>query len=195
MPRQKPRNGGGVIDGCGQAHAAQVGAHRLKPRQRQHQLVAAFGFRQRVDLVHHHTLHTFEHARRVFVAGEQRKRFRSGQQDMRRVGALAFLDMGRGVAGAVLDPDRQAGLVNWGAQVALDVGRQRLERADIKRVQTVARVVCQIHQRRQEPGQRLATARGRDQQQARIVRPVQHVLLMRMDGPSTGVEPCLKGSG
>ena len=168
-------------------------AHGLQPRQRQHQLVAAFAFGQSVNLVHHHPLHTLEHARRVFVAGEQRQRLRGRQKNMWRIGALPFLDVLRGVTGAILDPDRQTGLVNRGAQVALDVCGQCLERADVKRVQPVARRLGQLCERRQEPGQRLATPGRRDQQKAWIVGAVQHVLLMRMDGPPTRVEPRGKG--
>ena len=68
----------------------QIGAERLQAGQRQHQLVAALAFGQGVDFVDHDALEPFEHARRVFVADQQGKAFGRGQQDMRRVGALAF---------------------------------------------------------------------------------------------------------
>ena len=49
-----------------------------------------------------------EDAGGVFVAEEEGEAFGRGQQDMRRVGALAAALGVGGVAGAVLDPDRQA---------------------------------------------------------------------------------------
>ena len=80
-----------VIHGGRQSHAAQIGTQRLQPRQGQHQLIAPLAFGQCVDFIHDHALQPFEHARGVFVAGQQRKAFRRCQQDMGRVGALAFL--------------------------------------------------------------------------------------------------------
>ena len=51
-------------------------------------------------------------------------------------------------------------------QVAGDVGGQRLQRADIERVQAGARRGVQVDQAGQEPGERLAAAGRRDQQHA-----------------------------
>ena len=108
--------------------------------RQQHQLVAALAFGQRVDLVDDHPLQAREDARRVFVAEQQGEAFGRGQQDMRRVGALAAALGVGGVAGAVLDPDRQARAFDRGAQVAADVGGQRLERRDVEGVEALVRV-------------------------------------------------------
>jgi hypothetical protein len=77
-------------------------------------------------------------ARGVFVAEEQGEAFGRGQQDMRRVGALAAALGVGGVAGAVLDPDRRPA-PSMGGQVAADVGGQRLEGRDVEGVQAGGR--------------------------------------------------------
>jgi hypothetical protein len=73
------------------------------------ELVAAFGFGEGVDFVDDDPLQALENARGVFVAEEEREAFGRGQEDMRRVGALAAALGVGGVAGAILDPDLQAG--------------------------------------------------------------------------------------
>ena len=195
MARQKTRDGGGVIHGGRQAHAAQIGAEGLQAGQRQHQLITALGVGQCVDFIDHHALEAREDAGGVLVGGQQGKAFRRGQQDMRRVGALAAFGMGGGVAGAVLDPDGQAHLGHGGLQVALDIGGQRLERRDIEGVQ--ARVVRggEVGQRGQKPCQRLAAACGGDQEERRIMAARQHVKLMRMRRPALGLEPVGEDGG
>ena len=130
----EPRDGVRVVHRGRQPDPPQVRADRLKSRQGQHQLIAALAFGQGVDFVDDDPLQPREHARRVFVGRQQCKAFRCGQQDMRRVGALAFLATGGGVAGAVLDTDRQGHVGNRAFQIAPDIGGKRLERRDIERV-------------------------------------------------------------
>jgi hypothetical protein len=117
-----------------------------------------------MHLIDHHAPHPGKGAGGIVIGQQQRQTFGRGQQDMRRVGALAAALGIAGVAGAILDPDRQPCAFDGGAQVAADVGGQRLQRRDVEGVQ--ARPGCrpQFGQRGQEPGQRLAPARGRDQQ-------------------------------
>ena len=117
------------------------------------------------------------------------------QQDMRRVGTLAFLAAGGGVAGPVLDPDGQLHLVYGRAQVAFYVGGKRLERRDVKRMQPVVVSIGQFDQSRQKPRQRLAASGGGDQQKRRIIGAGQHRLLMRMHEPATAGEPFRKNRG
>ena len=114
-----------------QANAAQVWAHCLQACQCQHKLITAFAFGKGVNLVNDHALHPVEHPRRIFVAREQRKRFRRCQKNVRRVDPLALFDVSRGVAGAILHTDRQAGFFNWRAQIAFDICRKCFEGADI----------------------------------------------------------------
>ena len=148
-----------------------------------------------MDFIHDHPLQPGKHPRRILVTDQQGEAFRRGQQDMWRVGALAaFLGIG-GVAGPILDPDGQAHFVDRGGQVAFDVGGKRFQRADIERVQAGVCAVRTFHQARQEPGHGFATPRGRDQQQGRVSGPVQHCLLMRVDGPAATVEPAGNGGG
>ena len=81
----------------------------------------------------------------------------------------------RRVAGAGLDRGPAAPISSTGrVEVARDVDRQRLQRRDVERVQALAGGARrQLDQARQEAGQRLAAARGRDQQRvpARRARP------------------------
>ena len=126
---------GGILDRGREADAAQPRGHGLHAAEGQHQLIAALGFGQRVNFVDDDPLHAGEHARRILVGGQQGEAFRRRQQDMRRVGALAFFLRGGGVAGAVLDPDRKAHIGNGCRQVAADVGGQRLERRNVEGMQ------------------------------------------------------------
>ena len=165
MAGHQMRDGGGVFDRGGQAHAFQIGAEGLQPRQRQHHLIAPLAFGEGVDFVDHHPFQAFEHARRVFVADQQGEAFGRGQQDMRRIGALAFA--ARGGVSPVRSSmrDRQVHFLHRRGQVALDVCRQRLERRDIERVHALMRAVGQINQGGQETRQGFAAAGGGDQQQ------------------------------
>ncbi len=113
---------------------------------------------------------------------------------MRRIGALAAALGVAGVAGPVLDPDRQGHLGHGRRQVAADIGGQRLERRDVEGVQT-GMAVRALDQRRQEPGQRLAAPGGRDQEERGQSGTVEHVLLMRVDLPAALVEPVRKRGG
>ena len=116
------RDGGRVFDGGRQANPFQIGAKRLQPRQRQHQLVATFAFCQGVDFIDHNPFETFEHARRVLVGGEEGQAFGGGQQDVGRVGTLATFARLRGVAGAVFDTDWQVHFGDRRCEIAFDIG-------------------------------------------------------------------------
>ena len=126
----------------------------------------------------------------VLVAEQQAQRFGRGQQHLRRPHALPRLAVGGRVAGAGLDPDRQAHLLDRRQQVALHVDRQRLERRDVERVQPVGRRLDQLGQGRQEAGQRLARPGRRDQQRAAPgARRGQHLELVPARRPALGREP------
>ncbi len=170
-----------------------AGAQRLQAREGQHQLVAALAFGQRVDLVDDHPLEPREGARRVLVAEQQREAFRRRQQDMRRVGALR-----RRLAWSEVSPVRSSTRMGRPIsligrhEVAADVGGQRLQRRDVEGVEPRRGASASLDQRGQEPGQRLAAAGGRDQQQRGRVRARQHVRLVRVDRPAAGGEPISK---
>ena len=131
----------------------------MQARQGQHQLIAALGFGQCVQLVDDNALKAREDARRVLVGQQEGKAFRCGQQDMRRVGALAAALGLAGVAGAILDPDRQARAFDRTTQVAADVGGKCLEGGNVKCVQTVM-AVCKFSERRQKARKGFATPGG-----------------------------------
>ena len=114
---------------------------------------------------------------------------------MRRVHALALsLGLG-GVAGAVLDPDLQAGAFDRGAEVAADVGRQRLERRDVEGVEAGRRGLPKLGQGGEEARQGLAAAGGGDEQGGGGGGAVQHGLLVGMERPALGREPVGEGGG
>ncbi len=195
MAREEGRHRGRILDRGGEADAAQPGRQPLQPREAQHHLVAALRFGQRVDLVDDHPLQAAEHPSGILVGQKQREALGRRQQDMRRVRALPpLLRRGR-VAGAVLDPDREAHLGDGRAEVAPDVGGQRLQGRDVEGVQPGSRRRPEFDQRRQEPRERLAAAGGRDQQERRCVLARQHLGLVRMGGPAAGGEPAVERIG
>ncbi len=177
-----------ILDRGRQAHAAQPRRQPLEPREAEHQLVAALRFGQRMDLVHDHPLQAGKDPRRILVGQEQREAFGRRQQDVGRIGALPAADVAAGVAGAVLDPDGETRALDRGAEVAADVGGQRLQRRDVERVEARPRRGAKFGQRGQEPGQRLAAARGRHEEERGLLRTGQHLFLMRVERPAAGVE-------
>ena len=110
---------------------------------------------------------------------------------MRRRCTLAGAAVGWRVAGASLDRDRQAHVFDWASEIARDVGGQRLQRADIERVQPGTRIGGEIDQAGQEAGERLAAA-GRGDQQDAFTRAggLQHGYLMRPRCPALFGKPC-----
>ena len=167
-----------------------------------------------MQLVEDHALERAEQIRRVGGGEQQRQLLRRGQQNIRRIAALALALRGRRVAGAGLDADRQTHLGDRRFEVARDVDGERLERRDVERVQPAfaAQVaaggervffflrrrswerlmpaLAQLHQARQESGQRLAAAGRRDQQhRAAGARLRQQFELMRARRPAAAGEP------
>ncbi len=136
-----------------------------------------------------------QHVRRTRIGDQQRNLFRRGDQNVGRLLALALALGMRRVAGARLDRDGQRHLANRRFQIARDIDGQRLERRDIKRVNAAgARAVLgQFDEARQESGQRLAAAGGRDQQHALALRRVvQDGQLMRPRRPAARRKPVEK---
>ena len=88
-----------------------------------------------MQLVEHHAAQRAEQIRRVGRGEDQRQLLGRGEQDVRRVAALALALRGRRVAGAGLDADRQPHLGDRRLEVARDVDRERLQRRDVERVQ------------------------------------------------------------
>ena len=105
---QKAGQRGRIFDRGRQADAAQIGAQGVKAGKQEGELVAAFALGQGVNFVDHNALQMGENPWCIGVTEQQGKAFGCGQQDMRRVGALAAaLGLG-GVARAILDPDGKA---------------------------------------------------------------------------------------
>ncbi len=97
----------GLRHGGRQADAAKTRPVSLDLCQGQGDQIAALGGCHLMDFVDHHGLDGAEHIARLRIGQEQHQRFRRGQQDMWRLGALALAAIGRGIAGAALDAHRQ----------------------------------------------------------------------------------------
>ena len=173
-----------------QTDAAACGCQCHQPRDAQRQLIAAFGAGQCVHLVHHHAGKPREHRCGVRQRQQHRKAFRRGQQDVRRLDTLARAAVGGRVAGARLDRYRQPHLLDRPRQVARDVGGQRLQRADVQRVDAGTRRLGQFDQGGQESRQRLAAAgRGNQQHAFAGALGIQHRELVLAWRPSLPGEP------
>ena len=174
-----------------QADAGEIRRQAKQPRQTEREQIAALRGHQRMQLVEDDALERAEQIRRVGGREQQRQLLRRGQQDFRRIAALALALRARRIAGARLDADRQPHLGDRRFQIARDIDGERLERRDVERVQPAlaAHVAAggdaafrrcslfaavdarrrssratQLHQARQKARQRLAAAGRRDQQ-------------------------------
>ena len=127
----------GLGDGRRQADGVQTGRQREQPRKPEREQVAALRGDQRMQFVEDHALQRAEQIRRVGGGEQQRELLRRGQQNVGRIAALARALRDRRVAGAGLDPDRQAHLGDRRFEVARDVDRERLQRRDVERVQAL----------------------------------------------------------
>ena len=124
-------------DGRRQADGREPRRQREQPRQAERQQIAALRGDQRMQFVEHDALERAEQIRRIGGGEQQRELLRRRQQNVGRIAALALALGGRRVAGARLEPDRQAHLAHRDFQVARDVDRQRLQRRDVERVQAL----------------------------------------------------------
>ncbi len=185
-----------VVDRGREPDETHLGRERAQPRQAEGQKIAALGGVDRVDLVDHHGLEVLEIAARAFPGAEQGQLLGRGQQDVGRLLALTLLLGDVGVARAALHADRQAHLGDRLHQVARHVHRQGLERGDVEgvhpaRFDVVARrPLGQFDQARQEPGERLAPARRRDQEDVLPrLGALDHLQLMAPRTPAAPMEP------
>src|SRR5262245_66565962 len=88
-----------------------------------------------MQLVEDHAPQRAEQVWRIGRGEDERELLGCGEQDLRRIAALALTLRGRRVAGARLDADRQPHLGNRRLQIASDIDGERLERRDVERVQ------------------------------------------------------------
>ncbi len=183
-------DGGGMRDGRGQADPPRGRREGGEAGEAEGELVAALGAGEGMDLVDHDRLQVREHRGRVRQREQHGEAFRRGQQDVRRLLALALAAAGGGVAGAGLDTDGKRHLLDRHGEIAGDVGRERLQRADIEGVDAGAGRAGKVDQARQEPGQRLAAAGRRDQQHRPPgFRRLQHRALVPPQRPAARSEP------
>jgi hypothetical protein len=183
-------DGIGVGDGGGQADAAGAGREGAQAGDTERKLVAALGAGQRVDLVHDDAVEGCEERGGVGEGEQDGQAFGSGEQQMGWRDLLARAAIGGGVAGAGLDGDGQAHVLDRAGQVAGDVGSQGFQRGDVDGVEAGAWVVRQVDEAREEAGEGLAAAGGGDQQDAVVCfRCIQHGELVGAGGPALVGEP------
>ena len=147
-----------------------------------------------MHLVDHHALEPGEQREAIGVAEQKRQALGGCQQHVRGLDPLALLAVRRGVAAAGLDADRKPHLLDRGDEIALHVVRQRLQRADVERVDTIAgrraAAGAKGGQGGHEPRQRLARAGIRDEQcMAARVAGGEHGRLMPPHPPAAAREP------
>ena len=166
-PSAKPRR---VSHGGRQRHPLHIGRYRLQSAEAECEQIATLSGGEGMHFVHDDPLQSFEHLEAIGIAQQQREAFRRGQQDMRRLCPLAFLAVRRCVPAASFDLYVEPDLFNRREQISLHIMRQRLQRRDIERVQTVMQLAPiqprrgKIGQRGQKPRQRLASTCVRHQQ-------------------------------
>ena len=124
-----------IGDRGGQADEACLRRHGGEPREAERKVMAALGRRKGMQLVDDDAAQAREELLGVGVAQQQRQRFRRRHQQVGRPLALAQAPALRRVAGAALGAHRQLHLGDRQLEVAADVGRQRLQRRDVERVQ------------------------------------------------------------
>ena len=178
-----------VLDGGGEADAAQGGGEGLQAGEAEHELVAALALGERVDLVDDDAGDAGEDARRLLVGEHEGEGLRRGEQDVRRVDALAGALGGAGVAGAVLDADGEVHLGEGRGEVAADVGGERLERRDVEGVQAGRRRGAELDEGGEEARQRLAAAGRGDEERGRVGGAGEERELVRVRGPAAAGEP------
>ena len=184
------RDGGAMGHRRGQADAAQSGGECHQAGQAEGEHVAPLGPGQGMRLVDDDGPQVLEHRDALGQRQQHGQALRGGQQQVRRRLALPAALGRRSVAAARGGGDGQRHLGDGARQIARDVGGQRLERADIERVQPRARSFGELDQAGQEPRQGLAAAGGRNQQDA-VARPRggEQIELVRARRPAPGGEP------
>ena len=125
----------GIGDRRRQRDALHVGGERLEAGEAECEQIAALAIGEGVDLIDDDTFQRGEHVHAVFMAEQQRQRFRCGQQYMWRFDPLACLAVGRRVARPRLNADWQAHFRDRDQQIAANVSGQCLERGDVERVE------------------------------------------------------------
>ena len=146
-----------------------------------------------MQLVHHDAAQARKHRGGLGIGEQQRQGFRRGQQDVGRVQALAYPSVLGRIAGPGLAAHGQPHLLDGGAQVARDIGGERLQRRDVKGVQAAAGGALELDQAGQEAGQGLAAAGGGDEENGFLLRRcLQHGELMVVGPPAAALEPGVK---
>ena len=160
-------HGGGQTDALCNG-LADLLAEGVEPLEGHGQVRAALGAGDGVHLVDDHGVDATQRLPRL-RGQQQEQRLGRGDEDVRGAAVEHPAFVGRGVAGAHADRDVGLGEVERRAEVALDVDREGLQRADVEHPAPAAGVLGdgrrrQPVERGQERGEGLAGAGGRDDQ-------------------------------
>jgi hypothetical protein len=146
-----------------------------------------------VELVEHDAAEPGEEIRGVRRGDEERELLGRGHQDLGRAPLLPLAARRRRVARARLDPDGQFHFGDRDLDIARHVHGERLQGRDIERVQRAGIALGQRHEARQEARERLAPARGRDEERrTALPRLVHERELVRARAPAPRREPGAK---
>jgi hypothetical protein len=134
-----------LAHGRRKADGRETGRERVEPREPEGEEIATLRRDEGVQFVEDDALETAEQLARVAVGQEQRQLLGRRQQDVGRSFDLARALVGRRVAGARLDPDRQRHVEDGHFQVSGDVDREGLERRDVEGVEYARAGVRVLH--------------------------------------------------
>ena len=176
--------------------AARKGRQAGQPRQPEGKQITALVRLERMQFVEHDDAQSRKLRARLRIGQHQRQRLRRGEQEMRRLDALARAFGRRRIAGARLGAQAERQVGDRQLEIAMHIDRERFERRHIERVQPVAGRRGELDQTRQEPGQRLAAA-GRRHQQRRApgTRRLDQRELMGMRSPAALRKPARERIG
>lgn len=154
----------GIGNRGAEADAAQLWREALESGHGERQLVAALGGCKGVDFVDDDRFKACEHCVGLGVGQQQGEAFGGGEQDVRRIGTLAGLFVGAGVAGAGFDSDGEFCFGDGCQQIALNIDGQGFEGADVEGVQAFARGCGECGEGGEEASECFASAGGGNEQ-------------------------------
>ncbi len=198
LPLVRHEVGGKLVracDGGREADRGQLGRMAAQPREIERKEIAALARGERVQLVEDDVFERAEQIGGALVRQHQRDLLGGGEEHVGRRHALARAALRRRVAGARLEPYREAHLLDGRCEVPRDVRGERLERRDIEGVKRAAgaralRLAREIGQAREETRERLAAAgRGDEKRIAPLAGGFEQRELMGVRLPASAGEP------
>ena len=187
----------GVGHGGGKPDAGRLRRMSPKPAQGKREQDTALRRHHGVQLVENHRSQVPKQMARMRIGHQEGHLLGRGDQNVWRVLPLALALGVRRIAGAGFDRDGQPHIRNRCFEVPRDVDGQRLQGRDIERVDAMpAAPRRDVHEARQEARQRLAAARGGNEQDVPSRLGMrQHRKLVGAGAPATVGEPIEEALG